>query len=333
MSDATTTHAPVPKALQHSPEESTSSWSLKDTVRANASRALRTLGHLWPFEIGCGRLAQTAPFEAAEPTAGDMTCTLRDGTTVYALPGDFVGRALYYFGDLDPKISWLLRELVHEGDTVVDIGANLGLYTFLAANQVGAAGTVHAIEPQHQLVRLLSRSKDTNDAANVKIHPVAFGDTNDTMKLYVPPGNAGAASLCRKHDPGGRRMPVPVVHAGQYLQLMQLGAVRLIKIDIEGYEATVLRAAAAVLDENPPDYIVAEVGPDWPAPDERETFSILRRLGYDLYNIPRTPLRNVVERFEEGETPATPGHDVLAARPEHRDEVAASLTVQACRTV
>jgi FkbM family methyltransferase len=332
MSDTTTPRASLPQTLRGAPDESATERTLKDVVRDNASSMLRTMGHLWPFEIGCGRLAQTAPFEAAEPTEGDIACQLRDGTTVYTMPGDFVGRALYYFGDLDPKISWLLRELVREGDTVVDIGANLGLYTFLAANQVGATGTVHAIEPQHQLVRLLSRSKETNDATNVKIHPVAFGDTNDTMKLFVPAGNAGAASLCRKHEPDGQWMPVPVVHAGQYLQLMQLDTVRFMKIDIEGYESTVLRAAAGMLAETTPDYIVAEVGPDWPEPDERDMFGILRELGYDLYNIPRTPLRNVVERFEDGETPVTTGHDVLAARSDDRDAVAASLAVQTCQT-
>lgn len=305
---------------------------LRDVVRRHTARMLRQVGRRWPLHVGCGYLSHLPPFTTAAPPDGDVACRLRDGTTVYAMPDDFVGRALYYFGDFDPKISWLVEQLVREGDTVVDVGANLGLYAFLAANRVGLDGTVHAIEPQRPLVRLLSRSKETNGLANVQIHPVAFGDTFGTMKLYVPPGNAGAASLCREHTPDGERIPVPVVHAGAYLQLMDLPAIRLLKIDIEGYEPTVLQAAADVLADTPPDYIVAEVR-EWSAESEDPPlFRILRELGYSIYNIPRTPLRNVVERVPEGQMPAMPGHDILAARLTCRDEVRALLSVRPLRT-
>ncbi len=62
---------------------------------------------------------------------------LRCGPRILLWPNEHIGRTIYFFGDLEPKLSWVCTRVLRPGDTAVDVGANYGVITLLAAQAVG----------------------------------------------------------------------------------------------------------------------------------------------------------------------------------------------------
>ena len=80
----------------------------------------------------------------------------------------------------------VLEKLLMPGDVFVDLGANVGLFTLAAAQQVGATGRVHAVEPASDLVAALGSMAALNQIASfVTIHPVAIGAAEGEAELFL----------------------------------------------------------------------------------------------------------------------------------------------------
>ena len=84
------------------------------------------------------------------------TTTTRDGFRMHGDTTDLIQRYIYYFGEWEPVISKWFRQHVQQGDTVVDVGANVGWYTLLAARLVGPLGRVVAIEASPSIALALT---------------------------------------------------------------------------------------------------------------------------------------------------------------------------------
>ncbi|QLQ13833.1 MAG: FkbM family methyltransferase [Brevundimonas sp.] len=163
-------------------------------------------------------------------------------------------------GNYEPQETRFVLQTLAPGDVFVDIGANLGWFTILAADRVGSAGQVHAFEPGSLTRGLLQRSVDDNGFGDrVQIHSVALGMRRDrgtccrtlppvvTEGYMAPAGDAGSAGF-----------------AGQDVDVRPLDAlaidrrVKLIKMDVEGSEPLVLRGAQNLIARDRP-LILAEV--------------------------------------------------------------------------
>ena len=270
--------------------------------------ALAGLGRRYPLCRGHGWLARHAfPDPAGDGAAIEVG--LRSGPRVLVRPDEFIGRIVFYFGDLDPRISWICRRLLRSGDTVIDVGANYGVVSLVAADLVGPGGVVHAFEPQPQVADLLRRSVQRNEFTQVCVHEVALSDADAELELRIPLGNLGGASLSRASG-SGSSINVQVRHSGTVLSQLDLSAIRMLKVDIEGHEAEFLRGGREFLRRCPPDVIVFESNdalyedgvhvPFWQRPAVQE----LRDLGYDFVR--------VSQRFGATGpklTPVRPGHD------------------------
>ena len=101
---------------------------------------LATLLRRYPLYSGAGTLANSKLVATLAGTSHESVWCPTSGGDVLAPLHDYVGRAAYYCGDLDPKISWVCKKLVNPGDTVCDIGANIGIVTLLLSRLVGNAG-------------------------------------------------------------------------------------------------------------------------------------------------------------------------------------------------
>ncbi len=232
---------------------------------------------------------------------------LRCGRELLVPIDDYVGRAAFYAGDLDRKISWVCARLVRGGDTVLDIGANLGLVTMVLSSLVGPDGRVHAFEPNPRMVELLRQSIDRAGSKNVTVHPVALGAAEDVLDLHVPVNHAGQGSL--RPNARGERVRVPVKPLASIPQLPFDRPIRLVKIDVEGYEPEVLRGAGPLLSRNPPQAILFEL-------NQHESFTahptvqILAGHGYDFFALPKRWVR--MRAVPVNGAAQLPGHDFVA---------------------
>jgi FkbM family methyltransferase len=200
----------------------------------------------YPFLSGCASFANSRPIRSLAGNAGGTAWARLDcGAQILVPMKDYVGRAAFFVGDLDRKISQVIRRIVRPGDQVLDIGANLGVVTLLVSKLVGTSGVVHAFEPNPSIAGMLTQSVERNRLANVKIHQLALGSSDATATLNFPTDNAGMGTLTQSAL--GSQVVVPVRTLDSIAANTTLDRVRLLKIDVEGFELPVLLGAARVL--------------------------------------------------------------------------------------
>lgn len=250
-------------------------------------RTLASLGRRYPLCRGQFWLGRRFPDPTPEGEAIEVG--LRLGARVLVYPNEFVGRAVFYFGDLDPRISWVCRRVLRLGDTVVDVGANYGVVSLVAAQLVGPCGAVHAFEPQPHVAALLRRSAERNGFTRLRVHEIGLSEVDAELEMHVPATHFGGASFNRVDGPGSS-IKVEVRHAGDFLSGLDLPPIRMLKVDIEGHEAAFLRGGRDFLRRHPPDVILFESNdhlyerehvPFW----RREAVRELHDLGYELVRI------------------------------------------------
>jgi len=152
----------------------------------------------------------------------------------------------------------LLRKILFQGAVVVDVGANIGIYSKFLSRCVGPTGLVYSFEPSPDNFRRLSAA--TRDLSNVRLTQAAVGERSGESKLYVS-DKLNVDHRAYKADGDSRRaVPTEMVALDDYFKSGQ--RVDLIKMDIQGYELHALRGGQRVLQENPDVNLLLEF---WPA--------------------------------------------------------------------
>jgi len=142
-----------------------------------------------------------------------------------------------------------LEEAVRPGMRVVDVGANIGLYSLLLARLVGEEGRVFSFEPDAIMVAALRRNVAANHMSHVEVYSCAAGSGSGRGVLRRNVMNSGdnrlGAGITRFH---GEQASVPV----RALQdVLREELVDFIKMDVQGWEAEVLLGAVGLWDANP----------------------------------------------------------------------------------
>lgn len=284
------------------------------TVR---QRVVAAITRQYPLYSGRGRLANHPILQRIAGPSSEITWgRVPGGYWVVSPLSDHVGRAIFYCGDLDPKITWVCSRLVRSGDCVLDIGANLGLVTFTLSALVGELGQVHAFEPAPQMQTFLQEAINRNNVTNVKLHRFALGAHDGELMLSVPRSNAGAASLVSARQTSeSTRVAVPVRTLSSVMVSHDVDHVRLLKIDVEGFEPEVLAGAAEFLSRHPPDALVFELNDCTESLERHPTILMLSSLGYGFLGLPRKWTRMRAVRVDAKDLASRPlCHDFIAAR-------------------
>lgn len=161
-------------------------------------------------------------------------------------------------GNFEPVETALLQALIRPGDQVLDIGANMGYYTALLADWVGAEGMVHAVEPDPDNFALLdANTQDFQRKGRVRLHALALSEATGTAKLFRSKDNVGMHRLYDSICCDGSFTEVPVCRGDD----LALAPLDFIKIDIEGYEIFALRGLNNTLANSPNIKILCEFSP------------------------------------------------------------------------
>ena len=252
-------------------------------------RICQSLLRFYPLTSGYERISFSPPLRFLAMGQRFMLLRLRNGLKILAFTKEHIGRILMYMGDLDPRITYVAGQLLKPGDTVLDVGANIGWFTLTTAPHVGELGVVHSFEPQPMLAALLRASVVVNGLRQVSVHEFALSDRDASIPLFVLRGNLGHASLTPPANGGAYdSFDVPTRHASGALEALQLSSIRMLKLDVEGHEATVVSAALDVLQRTPPDIVLFESNDD-PLPFfSRHVVQLLLRLGYRIFGFENT---------------------------------------------
>ena len=168
----------------------------------------------------------------------------------------------------------LLRRDVRPAATVMNIGANIGLYVLMLAGIVGDRGRVIAFEPNAATAAVLRRHVRMNGFnSRVTIDPSAVGLTSGHLPLFDTTEASGLSRLGGPHPALTDRRPpsstlVPVVSVDDYCRVHAVEPDWLL-VDVEGHEIEVLRGAAETFRRRPSLMAIVEVHPTtWRSLDE-----------------------------------------------------------------
>ncbi|MBD2462314.1 FkbM family methyltransferase [Oscillatoria sp. FACHB-1407] len=179
------------------------------------------------------------------------------------------------------------REQIEPGMTVIDVGANVGVYTFSAAQRVGATGRVLAVEPFSGCVRCLQETCKTNDLPWVTVCAGAASDRNTTLRLSL----RSASELNRvvtadEELETSEFEEIPCFTLDHLIERENLSRVDWLKIDAEGHELQVLQGSDRLLTDFAPKILYENVA-GLSAEDEDASNTIvaeyLMSKGYQLF--------------------------------------------------
>lgn len=188
-----------------------------------------------------------------------------------------------------------IKRAVHPDDTVCDIGANKGGYTYWLSRWV-PKGHVVAFEPQVRLASYLSGVCAAIGLKNVTVEAKAVGAKSGILTLYVPgDSESPGASLSRKVAARERcrSVSVPVVSLDEYFTPdIRIGA---LKIDVEGAEMAVFEGAKRILTQQSPLLVFECENRHLESGTVFDVFRYLRDLGYDGEFVCKKQLRPLSE--------------------------------------
>lgn len=133
----------------------------------------------------------------------------------------------------------LFRDYCQDGDTAIDVGANVGEVSIILSRRVGPAGRVIAFEPQTRIFRYLNGNLALNQCANVTARNLAMAAAAGTVRMT----DSKWDDMNRVHDGPGVTVPASTLDA----ELDGIGAIALLKIDVEGSELRVLEGGPNTL--------------------------------------------------------------------------------------
>jgi FkbM family methyltransferase len=178
---------------------------------------------------------------------------------------DVMGRHIYKYGTYEPDLTALLQRYLRltDGDVFLDVGANLGWYGLLVGRTQPPGVRIICFEPDPDTFELLRHNIEMNGLSRIEPHQVAISDVSTRRLLFrYSDKNTGRHSLLPINDGGEIEVESTTLADFCARERVEPERVRLIKIDVEGYESFVLRgmnemlpAVPAILAEYSPRYM------------------------------------------------------------------------------
>jgi FkbM family methyltransferase len=210
-----------------------------------------------------------------DPDGFNELVQTRSGPMVYNKHDIYVGGSLAKYGEFSASEQHIFQQLIRPGMVVVEAGANIGAHTIELAKRTGPDGEVHAFEPQRIVFQTLCANLALNQCTNVFARQAAVGDVAGS--ILVPAmdpttrTNFGGVSLVGAAI--GELVPVVTIDS------LDLPICHLIKVDVEGMEAEVLRGARSTIATYRPILYVENDRVE----KSEELLTLIQQLGYASY--------------------------------------------------
>ena len=227
------------------------------------------------------------------------TKSCKHGLFAYYKNDNLIGKSLEQYGEWGEHALDCLSTFLHEGDVVIDVGANIGTHAVYFAKKVGPKGSVHAFEPHRQSFYLLNMNAALNACDNVLTHQEAV--SNQIGKIQAPRNaHDPITDISNANLPNVTKNIIPLTTIDD----MHLEGVRLIKVCAQREREVILGAANTILQNHPVLFIENII--------EEKSYDLLETLlGFDYqlywhfasYFNENNFFGNTFNFFESGERP------------------------------
>jgi FkbM family methyltransferase len=234
---------------------------------------------------------QHGKWRLLESSTGFLTVELEPGVLVRvsSMEDSYVAKGWKEVEEAKHLIS-----LLKPGMTFFDVGANIGLYSILAAKRVGPRGVVHSFEPTPATAVRLEANVGLNNFSNIKVNQVALSDKRGTAKFYLHQADdRNSLSAISSNS-----IVIPTITLDEYIAENLISAVDLMKMDVEGAELLVLQGASKLISgRNAPTIMLEINGPalEGMGTSEGDLTALLNECGYELRTLAQhSGYRNVL---------------------------------------
>jgi len=269
--------------------------AMRQTLRSVAirlsDRLLRGYIRYSPLRIGKQRVWRLYDDRFSWRSAPRIATT-PFGFSVHVQLPDQIQKVIWLTGRWEPSITAFVRSTLAPGDTFIDVGANIGYYSLLASRMVGETGRVYAIEASPSIFAMLQDNLMLNRSGNVHAINAIVTDRDGEEDFWLQSANLGqSTAVAALGLAKGMRLEGRVRSATltSLVPDQDLRNARVIKIDVEGAELTVLQPLFASLSEFSPRTLWAiELSPQLcpgRQADVAQIFKAFSAAGYTAYTI------------------------------------------------
>lgn len=205
--------------------------------------------HVKPVDIA-RRFMDSDEYRARAMSEAELVRVEMDGYSVFPRRGDeLIGAGVIQNGQYEPHVTGVFEKSLHPGAYVLDVGANIGLYTMRAAARVGSSGKVIAVEPLPQNHKALYAGISHNGFSNIWVLPFAASASAGLVPAICAPNSSNGIVGVR--SPGvSQEMHVPTCRLDDVLS--NLPRLDLVKMDIEGHEPVAWEGMTALMERHRP---------------------------------------------------------------------------------
>jgi FkbM family methyltransferase len=176
-------------------------------------------------------------------------------------PSEHIQQQLFWYGKYEKSLGVVLKKLLGPDSTFIDIGANIGYFSLLAA-KAAPESKIAAFEPVSYLFDALENNIALNNFKNIQSIKIAIGEKEEDRTIYLSGGdNAGMSSFHKPENYSGKSEIVKVITLDSWFAGSGLTKVDIIKIDVEGNELYALKGMKEIITRFKP-YILLELNPE-----------------------------------------------------------------------
>ncbi len=189
---------------------------------------------------------------------GDFEHYIDDNLKIIMYEDSILSKVIYYGFEKDEIM--FVQEYLKKGDYFLDIGSNIGLFSLYASKIVGESGRVFAFEPALKTYTRLQKNIAINNLNNITANRLGVSDKKGTLQLNVSENGHDAWNSFAEIDSSyySGKESVEVVTIDDYLKEFNVDAkkIKIMKVDVEGWEVQVLKGAADFLKNYSPILMV-----------------------------------------------------------------------------
>lgn len=176
-------------------------------------------------------------------------------------PAEHIQQQLFWYGEYEKSLGTVLKKLLQPDSTFIDIGANIGYFSLLAA-KTAPKSKIAAFEPVSYLFDALENNISLNRFKNIQSVKAAVGEKEEDRLIYLSGGNnAGMSSFQPPENYSGNSETVKVITFDNWFAGSGLAKADIIKIDVEGNELAVLKGMKETITRLKP-HILLELNPE-----------------------------------------------------------------------
>lgn len=248
-------------------------------------RPIRSMLRLYPFLNGTGQMIDRTFLKRLTVPSETLVAKTKSGYPLRVFPNEMIGRNVFLAGRFDPTIAAVLRSFARPGDSMLDVGANIGVVSCELLHHLPDLKSL-SVEPQPRVFALLKENL-ARFGSRAKSICAGMSDRSGDATMRVNHRNLGGSGIeedVSDSDRSDSTLSIQIRTAPEILASAEFESLDIVKIDVEGHQLQVIRSLESSIDRFQPRVVLFEHDGEMSDPEE-PIRKIFDGLGYRVEGI------------------------------------------------